>query len=272
MAVAARLHALILLFLLSAAISAPSSFGANVVRFTDTRDDACCTEDITNVVFSNDDAGTITFAITAPPNSYGYGSSDRFISITTERAHFVIGTHDGPGYVLSRGWGVSEPPFSTRLRATRRGDVLRVSADRHQLGDTDRFRFDVSYWNVGSMHATSDHAPDAGTWSYDIKLALRRIRPTVSVRQHHHQKLAARLALHVRGSDRLLASGHISCVATVGWRKLRIVKLLFSERQVLCVWAVPRWARGQIVRGRVSVRITRYRGSQKRRSFRRLLA
>jgi hypothetical protein len=267
-----RSIALVLFAVVWMAVAAPGAWGANRVAFTDESGDACCTEDIQMVVVSNDDAGTITFAITAPPNIYGSHSSDRFISITTERAHFVIGTGDLPGYVLARGWEVSSPPFSTRLRATQRGDVLRIWVDRHQLGDTDRFRFDVAYWNVGSMHATSDHAPNTGAWSYEVKLALSRISPTISARQHHGQRLAVRLALQVGRSDRLLASGHISCVATVGRRKLRIVKLLFAKRQALCVWAVPRWARGKVVRGLIGVRVNDQSSSLKRRSFQHLLA
>jgi hypothetical protein len=267
-----RRIALVLLAVVWMAVAAPDAWGANRVAYTDASGDACCTEDIRNVVVSNDDAGTITFAITAPPNIDDYSSSDRFISITTERARFVIGTLDQPGYFLARGWEVSVPPFSTRLRATQRGDELRIWVDRHQLGDTDRFRFDVSYWNVGTMHATSDRAPDAGTWSYEVKLALSRIRPTISARQQHGQRLPARLALHVGRSDRLLASGHISCVATVGRRKLRIVKRLFTERRALCVWAVPRWARGRVVRGLIGVQLTAQSSSLKRRSFELLLA
>jgi hypothetical protein len=201
----------------------------------DTTGDGCCTEDITDIVVSNDDAGTISFAITEPPGTYEWSdSSDRFIGIVTERARFTIGTNDYPsGYFIGR-W---EPDVRRPVGWAQEGDVLRVWLDRHLLGDTDRFSFHVEYWNAGTMHAIEERAPDSGEWSYAVKIAPARIDPILRVRQHAPgATLAARLALQVGRSDRLLASGHISCTATVGGRRLRPKTPLYSERQALCLW------------------------------------
>jgi hypothetical protein len=250
--------AVVLLAAVAVAVAAPGAFGANRAVFTDATGDACCTEDITQVVVSNDDAGMISFAITAPlhPDSYG-GASDRFIEIQTERGDdFVIGTNpDGPGYVLQGGG---------RVRASHVGDLFRFFIDRHRLGDTDHFTFSVAFWSVSSLGANVD---GAGTWPYDVKLSLGRIRPSPSVRQKS-ARLTAELALRVGRSNRLLASGTIVCSATVGRRVLRVVRREFVARRAVCVWEVPRRARGTVVRGAIGVRVTAARGSVKARSFR----
>jgi hypothetical protein len=268
--VVVRLQALILLSLIYAALVAPPSFGANLARFTDAKDDACCTEDIRGVVVSNDDAGTISFAITAPPVD-GNDSSDRFISIITERGEFQIGTHDAPGYVLTRRWRSGRESLLGPVRASHRGDVFRFWLDRHRLGDANRFSFGIAFWSVSSFAANSDHAPEfPERWSYDVKIALRQIRPVVRVGQYgvRGSSLTARLALHVGRSHRLLASGTISCAAVVGGRRLRVMRRVFAGRYALCVWELPRRTRGKVVHGSIGVRITEQRISLKRRSFR----
>ncbi len=253
------------------ALTAPDVLGANRATFTDKGGDACCTEDIRRVVVSNDDAGTITFAVTAPLQPAHGSASDRFIKITTARGLFLIGTNpDGEGYVLSRG---AAKVLLGRVQASARGDVFRFVIDRHRLGDTDRFSFGVAFWSVTSFGANVDAAPDAGKWSYEVKLALGGVRPVLGVRQHGvgGSRLSAGLALHLGRSHQLLASGTISCSASVGRRRLRVLRQAFVGRHAVCVWEVPKWARGHVVHGVIVVRITQHQGSPKRRSFRRLV-
>ena len=92
----------LLVALVWAAVVASDALGANQAVFTDKGGDSCCTEDIRRVVVSNDDSGTITFAVTAPVGPEG-GASDRLIVISTERGVFTIGTNpNGEGYMLWR--------------------------------------------------------------------------------------------------------------------------------------------------------------------------
>jgi hypothetical protein len=248
------------------AVAAPGAWGANRVALTDASGDACCTEDITKVVVSNDDAGVITFAVIAPLQPDSYGRADmRFIEITTGRSSFTIGTADtGEGYVLRR-----NEVLRGRVRAEERGDVFRFFIDRHRLGDADRFKFSVAFWSAGSMHAEAD---GAGPWPYHVRLALGRVRPVLSVRQNGDagSRLTVGLALHV--GRELLASGTIRCSATVGGRRLRLLAREFIAHRTICVWKVPRWARGKVVRGLIGVRVTDQSNSLKRRSFQRVLA
>lgn len=246
---------------------APDALGANRAVFTDKAGDACCTEDIKRVVVSNDDAGIITFSITAPVGPEG-GASDRFIEIDTERGKFLIGTNpEGEGYVLGRGivGGLG------RVDASQHGDLFRFMIDRHRLADTNRFSFGVAFWRITSLGgANYDGAPDAGKWSYRVKLALGAVRPVLGVRQSG-SRLAAGLSLFVGHSDQLLGSGTIVCSAKVGSRRLRLLRHEFVSRRAVCVWDVPRWAVGKVVRGAIGVRVTGDRTSLRRRTFSLLL-
>jgi hypothetical protein len=259
--------ALVLLAVACMAVAAPGAWGANRATFTDESGDACCTEDIQKVVVSNNDAGMITFAVTAPllPDSYG-SASHRFIEITTERSSFTIGSdpNTGEGYVLWR-----NEVLRGRVRAEERGDVFRFFIDRHRLGDADQFKFSVAFWSAGSMHAEAD---GAGPWPYRVRLALGRVRPVLSVRQSGNagSRLTVGLALHV--GRELLASGTIRCAATVGGRRLQLLVKDFIAHRAICVWKVPRWTRGKVVRGLIGVRVTDQSSSLKQRSFQRLLA
>jgi hypothetical protein len=268
-----RLQVLFLLALVSAA-AAPAALGANLARFTDARGDTCCTEDIGEVVVSNDDAGTIRFAITAPEVE-GRDSSDRFVSISTERGEFTILPAEGVGgYELTRRRPSGFDLSLGSVRASHRGDVFRFWLDRHRLGDADRFGFRIEFYSTGSLGTEWDRAPDfPELWPYEVKIAVGRLRPMVGVRQHgvRGSRLTARLALHLGRSDRLLASGTISCAASVGGRRLRVLRRLFAGRRALCVWEVPPRARGKVVRGSIGVRISQHQSSLRRRSFQLLL-
>src|SRR5512132_1874207 len=122
----------LLIALLWVAVAVPDALGANHAAFSDKGGDACCTEDIRRVVVANDDAGTITFAVTAPVGPEG-GASDRLIEVTTDGGVFVIGTNPiGEGYALWRG---AATVMLGRVEASHRGDVFRFVIDRHRLGD-----------------------------------------------------------------------------------------------------------------------------------------
>ena len=73
------------------------------------------------------------------------------------------------------------PIYAPRLRASATRDVFRFMLDRHLLGDTDRFRFQVSLHEVTSLGGSHhEFTPEPGSmWSYRVALALAlgRIRP-----------------------------------------------------------------------------------------------
>jgi hypothetical protein len=132
-------------------------------------------------------------------------------------------------------------------------------------------RFHVEYCAVGSFAANLEAAPDRGTWTFPIKINLRRIRPVLTVGQTRGRPrtLVARLALKVGESSQLLASGTIDCAASAGGRDLALLERRFVRRRVVCRWRLPHESpSGMPVWGRVAVRVTKTSDSVKGRAFR----
>jgi hypothetical protein len=258
---------------LATSVAGSAGVASNARSFTDPRGDACCTEDITRVVVTNDDAGKITFAITAPLDIPVGGASDSFIPITTERREYLIQSNpDTPGYSLVVWPYTSKSARVATIRASKRGDVFRFFVDRHLLGDAERFSFDIQFWSVTPLGgANLEAAPDRGSWTFPIKINLSRIRPALTLRETRlgrSRTLVARLALRVGQSRRLLASGTIVCTASARGRNLILLERRFVHRRALCRWQLPRRSTRTTVSGRVAVRVTRARDSVKAQTFR----
>jgi hypothetical protein len=275
----ARALTLVALAAVLAVTDGSATTGSSRRVFPDPKGDACCTEDISRVVVASDDDGRITFRITAPlpNNGIAGGASDRYIPIETRRGRYQIATNpNGGGYVLGA-WDDERSKFVTvaRVRADEDGDDFVFFVDRHLVGDTDQFRFNVQFWSVTPLGgAYLEAAPDRGSWLFPVKIDLRRIRPVLRVRQARTtatQTLLARLDLMVAHTRRLLASGTISCVARVGARDLTLLERRFVRRRAICRWAVPRAAVGEVVHGAVGVRVTAARESWRGRRFRLVL-
>jgi hypothetical protein len=235
-------------------------------------------------VVGNDDAGTITFAITADDAKEGLDDDDLILVIDADR-DAGTGNPDGFDHMLSAQVGPDgigsahvsrwqQNDFrrvpTSRVSARANGDVYRLSLDRHFLGDTDGFGFQVGLWEVTSIGGLwVDLAPDRGTWTFPLRIDLARIRPFLErpARPRAGQQLRARLALRVGRTARTLASGRIVCRARIGGRFLAVDARAFVRGRAVCVWNVPADARGATVRGFVGVRVTADARSLRRRAF-----
>lgn len=258
------------------AVDPPVGSAANGRTYADPPGDIeCCTRDITRIRVTNDDAGTITFAITAVTPDENT-DQDLYIDIDADHdrstgfagAEFRIESDVGPsaatgalGRLDAFGNFVVLP--RARVRATKRGDVYRFAVDRHALGDTDGFRFDVSIWEVAWGAAYSDVAPEPHPAEFEVKIAFGRLRPAVSASPQvgAGSRLRARLSLRVGRTATFLASGRIVCRATVAGRRLRVLGRGFTARRAYCMWRIPAWAHGRVVRGTIGVFVTRRRAS-----------
>jgi hypothetical protein len=229
---------------LSTSVVALASVASNARTFTDPRGDACCTEDITRVVVTNDDAGTVAFEITGLlETETAAEASDRFIPIETEHRRFEIGSNsDSPGYSRFRLAADGKRVRLAAIHVSDEGSLLRFPVDRHLLGDADRFSFHAEYWAVTPFGANLEAAPDRGTWTFPIKIDLRRIRSVLTLGQTRGRSrtFVARLALHVGRSRQLLAGGTIQCAARAGGRDLALLEKRFVHRRVVCRWRLPR--------------------------------
>jgi hypothetical protein len=265
------------LAVLSTSVVGSAGVASNVRAFADPSGDACCTEDITRVVVTNDDAGTITFAITAQVDAEGaQGASDSFIDIETEHERYQIGSNsDTPGFGFFVLTAYGERVRVATIHASIENDGLfrffRFPVDRHLLGDADRFDFDVEFWEVTPLAAHLEAAPDRGVWTFPIKINLRRIRPVLAAPQvrHRSRTLVARLGLQVGRTHQLLASGTIACAASVRGRELVVLERRFVHRRALCRWRLPRRLHTKTpIWGRVAVRVTEAPKSVKAKTFR----
>jgi hypothetical protein len=140
------------------------------------------------------------------------------------------------------------------------GHRIFISLDRHLIGDTDGFNFQLALWEVTSLGgANADLAPNTGTWFFPVKLDVRRLRPsleTTPLHPHAGGRFLARLALRVAGTHSLLASGRVLCAASVGGVSLHPRIRSFAGRRAVCAWRVPRRSRGKTLRGSVGVAVT----------------
>jgi hypothetical protein len=262
----------------SARPSAPSGASlalANSELFSDPAGDVlCCTLDLLQVRVSNTDAGAITFDA-AFNDDYGPteprgSASDLFLLLDADRNPATGLREDGYGFeyqlsvqpdgaTLSH-WSKRTSEFRYRARAG--GTVspygnIRFSVDRHQLGDTNGFAFELEAWMVAQGNATGDSAPDRPGF-FPVKIALSRLRPSLRVSPAQPRPggpLSASLALRVEGTKQFLASGRVLCVASIGARRLTGNPGAFVGRRARCFWHVPLRSKGKIVSGSVAVAV-----------------
>ncbi len=135
-----------------------------------------------------------------------------------------------------------------------------ISVDRHRLDDTDGFAFSLQLWEVTSLGGSyHEFAPDTRAWSFPVKIAIRRLRPSLQTSPRHPRagnRLVALLAVRVAGTRQLLGSGRVLCAASVGGRTLHRVSGAFAGRRARCAWYVPVGSEGKILRCSVAVAVT----------------
>jgi len=241
-------------------------------------DVTCCTRDLTDIRVRNSDAGTISFDAHFDASVEGEGDDDDLgLLLHTDRnpatgqpgSDYLIGAQIYPG-------GVDDVTFS-RLEAGQYrqrsaegvymsvvDNHIRISLDRHLLGDTDGFAFVFQLWEVTSFGGNYlEQAPNqgAGPWTFPVKIAVSRLRPVLSTEPRPPRagrRFRARLALRVTGTHSLLASGRVSCVASIEGVRLRSFIAAFVRRHAVCAWRLPPAAEGKTLRGSVSVAVTSY--------------
>jgi hypothetical protein len=238
----------------------------------------CCTRDLTDVVVRNDDAGRITFEIHFDDRVEGDDDDDLFIPLDTDRnnatgetgdwgngvdymipVYLSVGQADGGSlYVWNGTELVNYPVRGIRLGISGGPRVVRVVVDRHLLGDTDGFDFNVQVWEVAHGNVYFDRSPDRGSWSFAVKIPTRRLMPSLRVtrRARAGKRFTARLALRVRATRRLLGSGRVLCRAAVAGARIEPVYAGFAGRRATCTWHVPAGTRGRTIRGSVGVAVT----------------
>jgi hypothetical protein len=263
---------------LPSASASPAAAQANTTTFEDSRGELPNSPDITTVVVANNDAGTITWRINGvgrlaqgmlvgididSDNNPATGSQDPF----TPGAEYAIQLFGGSadlfrwdGTNFSR--RASDPPQTT---LTFQDLTIRINAS--ELGNTKRFNFGTTVitgivvdanGEPDFTNAAFDAAPDIGHgfWNYTVRIAPLRLlarRFTLTPnRPRAGRILTGRLVVARSDTGAVVSGGRVTCPATVGGRRIA-GRGRFVGNEARCAWRVPSNARGQRIRGSITV-------------------
>jgi hypothetical protein len=272
----ARLAGLAVLAAVIPLLLASSASAANVRVYHDPLDVTCCTRDFTDIRVSNTDAGTIAVDIHFDDTVEGTDDDDFYLVLDTDHNP---ATGQYPTGIDYRIWAAipfqgydsvtftSWPNGQERERPANEAGVafssgrhwIRISFDRHLIGDVDDFNFLLVFEEVAIGATYDELAPNTGTWFFPVKLALGRLRPSLQTKPLPPRAgggFSARLSLRVGGTHSLLASGKVLCAAAVGGAPLQARSRGFVARRAVCGWQLPHWARGKKLRGWIGVQVT----------------
>jgi hypothetical protein len=263
---------------LPSASASPAAAQANTTTFEDSRGEIPNAPDITTVVVANNDAGTITWRINGvgrlaqgmlvgididSDNNAATGSQDPF-TLGAEYAIQLFGGSadlfrwDGTNF-SRRG---NDPPQTT---LTFQDLTIRINAS--ELGNTKRFNFGTTVitgivvdanGEPDFTNAAFDAAPDIGHgfWNYTVRIAPLRLlarRFTLTPnRPRAGRILTGRLVVARSDTGAVISGGRVTCPATVGGRRIS-GRGRFVGNEARCAWQVPSNARGQRIRGSITV-------------------
>jgi hypothetical protein len=263
----------------------PSAVGApaaNTTTFEDSTAERQGAPDITTVVVSNDDAGVITFKL----NVAGRGglTDDMLVAVAIDADNNpATGNPDpfevGADYAIQLFQGAADLFRWDGTNYSRRGadppqsslifSGLQVRINASELGGTTRFNFNsvvltgvVVDQNTGDTDfskAIGDAAPDPGhgLWNYQVRVgALRLAVKSFALspsRPRAGSTFTASMVATRSDTGATLAGGQVSCTAAVAGKRLAARVHRFSGGKARCAWQIPRAARGQKIRGTVTV-------------------
>jgi hypothetical protein len=266
---------------------------ANTATFEDSRGEDGAGPDISSVEVANNDAGLITFRIALPnrPNLTPDMLVLAFVDADNNESTGdpdLLGTEYGiqllQGSINLFRWNGTDLVGSgvpqTSLVYSYANGVLTIKISATELGSTKRFKFAVIAIsglvvnaNTGDIDDTNAHrdlAPDVGHgfYAFEVKRSpLRLVVKGFSIAPRSPsagRTFSAYLVATRSDSGAVLKGGRVSCVATVGGRRLTARVHAVVGGRATCTWAIPGSARGQTVRGSVAVA---FEGLTARKSF-----
>lgn len=262
------------------ALGSSAATASNSTTYTDTGGDDPQAPDITSVVVSNDDSGLITFKVNIS-NRPAF-TPDMLLDIYLD-ADRNAATGDsqafGTDYVLElqpAGIGLFQWNGSDFVSASDQSSVsssyastgatMQVSA--RALGGTKGFNFVViatsgittdADGNDDFTSAHEDAAPNVPTtWTYQVltKLSLSVDGfATTPTPVKAGRTFSAGLAVSESDTASAIRKGTIACAARVAGQPLTLTATRIVNGVAVCVWLVPKGARGKIVRGSIGVTV-----------------
>jgi len=263
----------------------PGAVGAplnNTATFQDSTGERQGAPDITTVVVSNNNAGIVTFKINVPGRATL--TDDMLVAFTIDADNNpATGSQDpedrGGDYAIQLFGGTSDlfrwdgttysrngadPP-----QASLRFSGMTVFINASDLGNSKRLNFNalvltgiVVDQNTGDTDfskAIGDLAPDPGHgfFSYQVKVGQLKLNVKSFAlspsRPQAGRTLTATMSATRSDTGAALAGGQVLCTATIGGKRLAFRTRGFSGGRARCGWQVPASARGQKIRGTITV-------------------
>jgi hypothetical protein len=271
--------------------AAPALAAANTSTYQDSTGENPSGPDITTIVVSNDDAGTITFRINAPNRpqltqdmavfmdidsdaNQATGDQDNFgadFIIELIRGEIILFKWDGTDYRVS----ATQASLSYSWSG---GATIRINASN--LNNTRRLGFDVllvsdiafdpvtSAADCGPGGATCkrDFAPVVGLYTYQVKitpptLVVKKLTPSPA-KPTAGQAFTLRLVAARSDTGAVVQSGKVACAGRVGNARLKAQVQRVVAGAATCTWNLPPTAKAKTFRGSVAVVFEGLKASQ----------
>jgi hypothetical protein len=282
------------------AFAAPAGASGPSLTFTDPTGDAGTAADITTVSVSNDANGQITFQINIA-NQFAKTNTvdllidaDRNASTGDQQSagaeydvfadfgqnSWSLGTWNGSSWV--------DEPSSSTVSVGHSTNVLTISINRSDLGNTSGFNFWIDSCDADCSAGHEDQAPSTGTWSYQldtgatsngggggsgtaVHLSVFYLLAPKTVKAGHDYSVG----MVVNRSDTsgfLGSEGTSQCKATLGGKPIALVGGQILTMTVhgakvsaaVCDWHLPKSAQGKTIKGTITAS---YQGASVSRPF-----
>jgi hypothetical protein len=264
----------------------PTASAGNSQTFVDSTGEDVAAPDITGIRVSNDDAGVITFRIAVSNRpalaqdmlflvyvntAQGAGDPDAFgadYAIQLEPAGIALFKWNGSTYAFASS--------SASFTYATSGPTIRLAAA--DLAGATKINFVVlavsgitvdvnGEPDFDNIH--TDAAPDRGHGTYpyavlmtfSLEAAGFSLSPATA---SAGKAFAVGLAARQNDTGALVQTGTVTCVARAGGRRVPVQTSGLRNGVGVCVWSIPRSARGKTIRGAISVGL---RGARLKRTF-----
>lgn len=255
----------------TAAPFAPAAVAAHAT-FSDPSGDGGAGADVTDVQVGNDIvAGPIVIWIDTPNRSSLSGTETIFVFLDSDLspgtgqaeaggADFVVELTGGASAILSR-WDAASAQYVQAASASLRGEFVasakstRFSIHPSDLGGTRGFNFFVV---TSAGEELGDVAPDGSAlWSFSLRPGPLRLSVgefAISPRAPRAGGRFAAAMVVVRDDiNETLGEGAVTCTLRIGTTTVRATGRGFAEDAAVCVWRLPRSAKGKQLRGTITV-------------------
>jgi hypothetical protein len=271
----------------SGALSAPAAPVANSTTYQDSVGEDPTGPDITTIIVSNDNAGTITFRINVPNRpqltqdqvailnidsdaNQGTGDPDNFGSdfiLQYIQGEAILFKWDGADYTLSAtqssltsSW-TNGPTF--KINASDLNNTRRLSFDALVVSGV---AFDPTTGTIDCTNCKRDFAPLIGLYTYRVQLTkptlvVRSLKPTPA-KPAAGKPFTLRLVAARSDTGAVVQNGRATCVGRLGSARLKAQVQRVQGGAATCTWNLPTTAKGKTFRGTVTVGFEGLKASQ----------